>query len=306
LFKSGYSGSVGENISNEDFNNYFSELMAVRATSDDEFADIVNQCDADSVQNTTFDSLDAPISDDEILRAIKKLGSNKAASTDNVLYKYFKVSVPVIINPLNMFLQPHIDFKVLPPFLVDWCLYLFIKREVNQIRINTGMITLTSCFAKLFSVIFNERLKSRAKENDIMSDAQFGFKNNFSTVDPVFVLNSLIQRQLQNKKKLYSCFIDYKNAYDCIERRRLWYKLIELGVDGKFLSLVRSMYSKIKLCVRHLGSLSDFFSSEIGLFQGDITSGKPLGSIAYTRKQQYIVVFRLTLQIKNVKVNIYN
>jgi len=49
-----------------------------------------------------------------------------------------------------------------------------------------------------------------AEENDIMSDAQFGFKNNFSTVDPVFMLHSLIQRQLQNKKKLYCCFIVYK------------------------------------------------------------------------------------------------
>ena len=45
-----------------------------------------------------------------------------------------------------------------------------------------------------------------------------------------------------------------------------------MGVDGKFLSLVRSMYSEVKLCVKHLGSLSDFFSSDIGLFQGEITS----------------------------------
>jgi len=61
------------------------ELMAGGATFDDEFADFVNQFDADSVHSTTFDSLDAPISDDAILRAIKKLGSNKAANIDNVL-----------------------------------------------------------------------------------------------------------------------------------------------------------------------------------------------------------------------------
>jgi len=105
-----------------------------------------------------------------------------------------------------------------------------------------------------------------------MTDVHFGFKNNFSTVDPVFILHSLVQKQLQNKKKLYCCFIDYKKAYDCIERGRLWYKLINLGIDGIFLSLVRSMYSEVKLCVKHLGSLSDFFSNDIGLFQGEITS----------------------------------
>ena len=42
LFQSGYSGSVGDNNSNEDFKHYFSELMAGGATSDDEFADFVN------------------------------------------------------------------------------------------------------------------------------------------------------------------------------------------------------------------------------------------------------------------------
>ena len=272
LFKSGNSGSVGDNISNEDFKNYFSELMAGGASSDGEFADFVNQFDADSVHSTTFDSLDAPISDDEILRAIKKLGSNKAASIDNVLYEYFKVSVPVIINPLNIFFNHILNSKCFPR---SWStgVIIPIHKKGNQSDPNNYRgITLTSCFAKLFTVILNERLKSWAEENDIMSDAQFGFKNNFSTVDPVFILHSLIQRQFQNKKKLYCCFIDYKKAYDCIERSRLWYKLIKLGVDGKFLSLVRSMYSEVKLCVKHLGSLSDFFSSDIGLFQGEITS----------------------------------
>jgi len=82
LFKHGCSGSVGDNISNEDFKKYFSELIASGETSDDEYTDFINQFDADSVPSTPFDYLDAPISDDEILRAKKKLGSNKASSID--------------------------------------------------------------------------------------------------------------------------------------------------------------------------------------------------------------------------------
>jgi hypothetical protein len=31
------------------------------------------------------------------------------------------------------------------------------------------------------------------------------------------------------------------------------------------------MYSEVKLCVKHLGSLSDFLNSNLGLFQGEIT-----------------------------------
>ena len=32
------------------------------------------------------------------------------------------------------------------------------------------------------------------------------------------------------------------------------------------------MYSSVKSCVKHLNCLSDFFSSDIGLFQGEIMS----------------------------------
>ena len=35
---------------------------------------------------------------------------------------------------------------------------------------------------------------------------------------------------------------------------------------------MRSMYSPIKPCVRHLNCLSDVFKSDIGLFQGEIMS----------------------------------
>jgi hypothetical protein len=111
-----------------------------------------------------------------------------------------------------------------------------------------------------------------AKDKCELSDAQFSFKNGYSKVDPVFILHSLIQRQIENKKKLYYCFSDCRKAYDCIYRSRLWYKLIKLGIDGKFLSIIRSMCNEVKLCVKHTGTLSDVFNSNIGLFQGKITS----------------------------------
>jgi hypothetical protein len=73
--------------------------------------------------------------------------------------------------------------------------------------------------------------------NNVLTDAQFGLRNKYSTVDPVFILNTLIQKQLLNKNKLCCCFVDYKKAYDSIERSRLWYKFIKLGINGKFRSV---------------------------------------------------------------------
>jgi len=133
-------------------------------------------------------------------------------------------------------------------------------------------ITLISCFAKLFTGIINERLKSWAESYDIITDAQFGFKPNCSTADAIFILNALIEKQLHNKHKLFCCYIDYRKAYDVINRGQLWYKMIRSGVDGKLMAIIRSMYNEVKLQVKHMSSLSDLFSSNVGLLQGEITS----------------------------------
>ena len=44
------------------------------------------------------------------------------------------------------------------------------------------------------------------------------------------------------------------------------------GVDGKLIRIIRSMCSQAKSCVRHFGSLSDFFKCDVGLLQGEIIS----------------------------------
>lgn len=48
--------------------------------------------------------------------------------------------------------------------------------------------------------------------------------------------------------------------------------MIKSGVDGKVLGVIRSMYTEVKSCVRHLNTLSDFFDCKIGLMQGEICS----------------------------------
>ena len=56
------------------------------------------------------------------------------------------------------------------------------------------------------------------------------------------------------------------------DRLSLWYKLIQSGIDGKMLTVIRSMYTEVKLCVKHMNSISELFDSNLGLLQGEITS----------------------------------
>ena len=64
----------------------------------------------------------------------------------------------------------------------------------------------------------------------------------------------------------------YCLIHNTISRSSLWFKMIKSGIDGKLFDLVRSMYDNIKLQVKYLGSLSDLFSCDVGLLQGEIIS----------------------------------
>ena len=81
-------------------------------------------------------------------------------------------------------------------------------------------------------------------------------------MDAIFLLKAFIDKQLSTKKKLYCCYIDLMKCYDSIYRNGLWYKLIKSGINGRLLKIIRSMYDEVKLCVRHMGTLSDFFNCE--------------------------------------------
>jgi hypothetical protein len=56
------------------------------------------------------------------------------------------------------------------------------------------------------------------KDKNSISDAQFGFQTGWSTSDATFALQSLITQKLNTKQCLYCCFIDYKKAFDTINR----------------------------------------------------------------------------------------
>jgi len=120
------------------------------------------------------------------------------------------------------------------------------------------------------SIFVNQRISNWCEENNVISDAQFGFRKGRSTVDAVFILQSIIQKYVNMNKRLYCCFIDMKRCFHSIYLNALWTKLFKYNLDGKMLRIIRSMYQSVKSCVRHCNTYSDYFNFAVGLRQGEI------------------------------------
>ena len=67
--------------------------------------------------------------------------------------------------------------------------------------------------------------------------------------------------------------VDFRKAFDYIVYDNLWRRLIEKGVTGKTLAIIKSMYRQLKNHIRGFnGDLSDPFHGAIGLRQGESLS----------------------------------
>ena len=148
---------------------------------------------------------------------------------------------------------------------------IFKKGDVNEVSNYRG-ITLLSTLGKLFTRILNNRLNNWAEEYGIYIEAQAGFRKHMSTVDNIFVLNSLITHCINNNEYLYCCFVDFTKAFDYVERDILWYKLIKIGVRGQMLDIIKSMYNTVKSKVKSNNNVSEAFSCKIGVRQGECLS----------------------------------
>ena len=83
-----------------------------------------------------------------------------------------------------------------------------------------------------------------------MGEEQAGFRSVYSTGDHFFAMD-IYFLYLSNNKKLYCAFVDYRKAFDSINRVYIWQKLLANNIGGKFLQVIYSLYkyaiSKIKM-----------------------------------------------------------
>ena len=207
---------------------------------------------------------------EEIQKQIKKLKYNKACGIDNIINEFLKNCPRDVLEVITKLFNIVLNSAVLPH---SWCIGM-----IKPIYKNKGSpddtdnyrgITLLSCVAKLFTGCINRRLTDFIEGSGQLGEEQAGFREGYSTLEHAFVLQSLIGLYLHKKKRLYCLFVDYKKAFDLVDRSSLWMKLISHGINGKIISVIYNMYKGAKSCVKQNTKLSSLFECSIGVRQGE-------------------------------------
>ena len=271
-------------ISPDDWKVYFEELLNIQSVTDEEFDIQVNDyiswhdrnckdCmkDSDECDN---DELNENISMNEIELAVNELSNGKATGLDGLSNEIIKNSKLIVVPYLYKLFNKMLEHKFFPELWSQALIVPIHKKGSAHEPNNYRGISLLSCLGKIFTKIMNKRLVRWSENNDKFYDVQGGFMKGKSTIDQIFIFQSVISKYLSKKKgRFYSVFVDFTKAFDSIPHLKLYYSLLKGGIHGRLINILRDMYSKLVSCVKAVdGTISESFKCLVGTRQGCVVS----------------------------------
>lgn len=218
--------------------------------------------------------LDSPISANECAAAIRRVKAKKAPGRDGLGGDFFKAFGNSLVEPLAVMFSTILRTGIYP---VEWSRLvlfpIFKNKGSPKVVRNYRAIALLPVVTKMFSSILNRRLSNWADVNNAIDDRQAGFRRGYSTMDNIFVLDTLISKYKKKRQPLMLGFVDFREAFNRVPRSALIFKLGELGVSSKFLAVLESMYSNSSFCVKvGMNEATESQPYTSGVFTGDTLS----------------------------------
>ena len=76
-----------------------------------------------------------------------------------------------------------------------------------------------------------------------LPDVQADFRKGKGTRDQIANIHWIIEKARKFLKNINFCFIDYAKAYDCVDCKKLWKILKEMGIPDHLTCLLRNLYA---------------------------------------------------------------
>ena len=143
------------------------------------------------------------------------------------------------------------------------------KGNANECS-NYHTIALISHASKVMFKILQARLQQYT--NHELPDVQAEFRKGRGTRDQIANIRWIIEKAREFQKNIYFCFIDYAKAFDCVDHKKLWKILREMGILGHLTCLLRNLYAGQEATVRIGHGTTDWFQIRKGVCQGCILS----------------------------------
>jgi len=250
----------------ESFNEYFASI----GSQIDANIPQTQQCPLEYMNSQTPNSFFVqPITSHSVSKIIHKL-QNKSCDLQTIpifIYKHCREIIsPVIANLFNL----SISQGTFPNCLKNAKIVPIFKAGDPHLMNNYRPISILPTLSKVFEKLMSEQLKSFIARNKLLSDHQFGFRENYNTSDAVLQFIDAVQDSLNYKKVTITVFLDFSKAFDTVNHAVLLKKLLHLGFRGVVYDWFKSYLSDRRQYVKIGQKESPITQIIMGVPQGSV------------------------------------
>ena len=219
-----------------------------------------------TINKTCWDIELTPFTENEVSNCIRALKVRKAAGPDELAPIVFKEASKALVSKLTELFSLIWNSEDVPE---DWGQSIIVpifKKGNKDLCENYRGISLTPVISRIFASLLLNRL-SDCRESRIREE-QAGFRKGRGCIDHIFTLRQVLELRRTYHEPTVAVFLDFRGAFDSVDRTALFKTLLHHGVPTKYVNLIRSIYSYTSGKIRAYGELSDEVMTRSGVRQG--------------------------------------
>ena len=211
------------------------------------------------------------ISEKELIDTINNMKNNKATGVDNIPAEVMKALIKD--DQIREYLLKCFNRALVEEVHQDWLVSrtTMIPKNKKPKILEHRPIAVTVNSNKIVCTILRQKIEEHMEKSGVRYENQFGFTDGGRVEHCMFMLDYIANMSYNVRSRrgrpLYVAFIDFKKAYDSIDRKKLIEVLIGYKINPIIIDLIVQMYKDDHTVIK-LGSLAEKVEVTGGIRQG--------------------------------------
>merc|ERR1712179_507600 len=211
------------------------------------------------------------ITEKELVDTVNNMKNNKASGVDNIPAEVIKALLKD--KEARQYILKCFNRAITEEVHQDWLVSrtTMIPKNNKPKILDHRPIAVTVNSNKIICTILRKKIEEFLIEKGIRYDNQFGFTEGGRVEHCMFIIdyitNMSYEKRRRRNRPLYFALIDFKKAYDSIDRKKLIEVLIEYKINPQIIDLIVQMYHDDHTIIK-LGNMKEKVEVTGGIRQG--------------------------------------